>query len=161
VKANYFLREKTTHRDLPRDICKLSASISEILTFGSPLKKLSQNNRHTSTGVRGHFPRILLSPGSIVLPLRLNFPLQPFSRTEFISNFSQYPPSYTQHENATMSYMHSCTNESCKYSQETKKKDTSMREILVDHIHSYLFKAEVDRYIFPFSSRGLQHDPLD
>lgn len=58
----------------------------------------------TSKGVRGHFPLIRFRPGLITRSLRLNFPLQPFSRIESISNFSVSPPSYTQHEKATISY---------------------------------------------------------
>lgn len=58
----------------------------------------------TSKGVSGHFPWIRLRPGKMTRPFCLNFNLHPFSLIEFISIFSASPPSYKQHEKATMSY---------------------------------------------------------
>lgn len=63
---------------------------------------------YTSSGVRGHFPSIRFAPGFITLPFLLNFPLHPFSRAISISCFSSSPPSYSQHEKATISL---CKNE--------------------------------------------------
>lgn len=57
----------------------------------------------TSSGVRGHFPSIRFASGFITLPFLLNFPLHPFSRAISISRFSSSPPSYLQHEKATIS----------------------------------------------------------
>ncbi len=59
---------------------------------------------YTSNGVKGHFPSTRFAPGLITLPLLLNFPLQLLSRAISISCFSSSPPSYSQHENATMSF---------------------------------------------------------
>lgn len=59
---------------------------------------------YTSNGVKGHFPSTRFAPGLITLPLLLNFPLQLLSRAISISRFSSSPPSYSQHENATMSF---------------------------------------------------------
>lgn len=58
----------------------------------------------TSNGVKGHFPSMRFAPGLITLPLLLNFPLQLLSRAISISCFSSSPPSYSQHEKATMSF---------------------------------------------------------
>lgn len=70
-----------------------------------PMQGKEQNviATYTSNGVNGHFPSIRFAPGLITLPFLLNFPLQPFSRAASISRFSSSPPSYSQHENATMS----------------------------------------------------------
>jgi hypothetical protein len=58
----------------------------------------------TSKGVRGHFPSLLFASGFITRPCRRNFPLQLLSRALSISVFSLQPPSYVQHEKATISW---------------------------------------------------------
>lgn len=61
----------------------------------------------TSNGVKGHLPSIRIAPGFITRPLLRNFPLQLLSRAISISRFSSSPPSYIQHENATISFNNS------------------------------------------------------
>ncbi|WVZ01306.1 hypothetical protein V8G54_027375 [Vigna mungo] len=57
----------------------------------------------TSNGVNGHLPSTRLAPGFIILCFLLNLPRQLLSRAISISCFSSSPPSYSQHENATIS----------------------------------------------------------
>lgn len=98
---------------------------------------------YTSSGVKGHFPSTRFAPGLITLPLLLNFPLQLLSRAMSISRFSASPPSYSQHEKATISlikrdYILGINQDSFKFSSLVRWKIAPLRtEDVLIHIYRH------------------------
>jgi hypothetical protein len=78
-------------------------NFSKMNNQSSKMHKLHGIDVSTSKGVKGHLPFLLLASGLITRPGLRNFPLQLLSRAFSMAMFSLGPPSYVQHEKATIS----------------------------------------------------------